>query len=99
MWRIRGIFGSHQLPTYAGNASDDGNRSDPKRVRYEVFGPPGAVADINYIDADGDPNQVVGAALPWSVEVETNLPGDGGKRCGTRRRRLHRMPDHCGRRR
>ena len=74
VWRIRGVFGSQQLPTYAGSRSEDANKSDPIRVRYEIFGPPGAVADINYIDASGDPNQVNGAALPWSVEVETNSP-------------------------
>lgn len=74
VWRIRNIFGSQQLPTYAGNVTDDGNRSDPKVVRYEVFGDPGAYADINYIDAEGDPNQIVGAPLPWSIEVETTSP-------------------------
>lgn len=74
VWRIRNIFGSHQLPTYAGSMSEDSNRSDPKIVRYEIFGNLGARADINYIDDEGDPNQVVGATLPWSVEVETNSP-------------------------
>lgn len=74
MWRIRNVFGSHPLPTYAGNMSEDTNRSAPKIVRYEIFGAPGATADINYIDDQGDPNQVVGAKLPWSVEVETNTP-------------------------
>ncbi|PRC44462.1 hypothetical protein C6A85_000000100125 [Mycobacterium sp. ITM-2017-0098] len=74
VWRIRNIFGSQHLPTYAGNVSDDANRSDPKVVRYEVFGEPGAYADINYIDAEGDPNQIVGATLPWSIEVETTSP-------------------------
>ncbi|MCV7154538.1 MmpS family protein [Mycolicibacterium pyrenivorans] len=74
VWRIRNIFGSHQLPTYAGSMSEDSNKSDPEIVRYEVFGDPGATADINYIDDEGDPNQVVGATLPWSIEVETNSP-------------------------
>lgn len=74
VWRIRNIFGSHQLPTYAGSMSEDSIRTDPKRVRYEVYGNPGATADINYIDAEGDPNQVVGAALPWAIEVETTSP-------------------------
>jgi hypothetical protein len=72
--RIRGIFGSHQLPTYAGSMSEDANKSDPKRVRYEIFGPPGAVADINYLDAEGDPNQVSGARLPWSIDIESYSP-------------------------
>ncbi len=74
VWRIRNIFGSHQLPTYAGNTSEESVRSEPKRVRYEVYGNPGATADINYIDAEGDPNQIVAAPLPWSIEVETNSP-------------------------
>ncbi len=50
VWRIRGIFGSHQLPTYAGSMTDDKNNSKPKHVVYEIFGPPGTIADINYID-------------------------------------------------
>lgn len=74
VWRIRNIFGSHQLPTYAGNMTEGSDLTDPKVVRYEIFGDPGATADINYIDDDGDPNQIVGATLPWSVEVETNSP-------------------------
>ncbi len=41
---------------------------------YEVFGNPGATADINYLDPSGEPVQVDGAALPWSVEVSTTAP-------------------------
>jgi Mycobacterium membrane protein len=72
--RVRGIFGSHQLPTYAGSMSDDEHRSDPKRVVYQIFGPAGAVADINYIDDDGETNQINGATLPWSHEIITTAP-------------------------
>jgi hypothetical protein len=72
--RVRGIFGSHQLPTYAGSKSDDKYKSDPKRVVYQIFGPPGTVADINYLDDYGTPHQVNGAVLPWSVEIVTNAP-------------------------
>ena len=72
--RIRGIFGSHQLPTYAGSMSDDSHKSDPKRVVYEIFGPPGATADINFIDDEGETNQVNDAPLPWSHEIVTTAP-------------------------
>ncbi len=72
--RVRGIFGSHELPTYAGSMSDDTNTSDPKRVLYEIFGPAGATADINYIDDDGETNQVNDAVLPWSHEIVTTAP-------------------------
>lgn len=76
--RVRGIFGSHQLPTYAGSMSDDQHKSDSKRVVYEVFGPPGATADINYIDDEGETNQVDNATLPWSHEIVTTAPSMTG---------------------
>ncbi|TEA03314.1 MmpS family transport accessory protein [Mycobacteroides salmoniphilum] len=61
VWRIRGIFGSHQLPTY-----------------YEIYGPPGTIADINYIDKEGEPHQINGATLPWSIEIVTTAPSMTG---------------------
>ncbi|OBA93150.1 hypothetical protein A5662_01800 [Mycobacteriaceae bacterium 1482268.1] len=72
--RVRGIFGSHQLPTYAGSMSDNSNKTDPKSLIYEVWGPPGATADINYIDDEGETNQVNDATLPWSHEIISNAP-------------------------
>ncbi|MCX2932043.1 MmpS family transport accessory protein [Mycobacterium sp. CVI_P3] len=76
--RVRGIFGSHQLPTYAGSMSDDKRKSDPKRVVYQIFGPPGTIADINYLDDSGTPHQVDAAVLPWSVEIVTTAPAMAG---------------------
>jgi hypothetical protein len=76
--RVRGIFGSHQMPTYAGGMSDEKNKSDPKRVVYEILGPDGAVADIDYTDDDGQPHQVNGATLPWSFEIVTSAPSMTG---------------------
>jgi hypothetical protein len=76
--RIRGVFGSHTLETYAGSMSDTDNNSDPKHLTYEIFGLPGASADINYIDEEGEPHQIVGAALPWSHTVITNAPSMTG---------------------
>jgi len=78
VWRVRGIFGSYQPPTYAGSMSDNENNFSPKHVLYEIFGPPGTVADINYIDEEGEPHQIVGAALPWSFEVVTTAPSMTG---------------------
>lgn len=72
--RIRGVFGSHELPTYAGSMSDNANKTDPKSLVYEVWGPPGATADINYIDDEGETNQVNDATLPWSHEIISNAP-------------------------
>jgi hypothetical protein len=76
--RIRGVFGSHKLETYAGSMSDTDNNSDPKHVRYEIFGPAGTVADINYIDEEGEPHQINGASVPWSFEIITTAPSMTG---------------------
>lgn len=78
VWRIRGIFGSYQIPTYAGSMTDDKNNSKPKHVLYEIFGPPGASADINYVDKEGENHQINGATLPWSTEVITTAPAMTG---------------------
>jgi hypothetical protein len=72
--RIREIFGSHKIPTYAGSMSDEENNSNPKHVTYEIFGPPGTIADINYVDEEGKPHQINGAQVPWSFTIVTTAP-------------------------
>lgn len=71
VWRIHGIFGSDNRPAYSDSAHDDSKPFNPKRLTYEVFGPPGAVADISYFDVNGDPKRVEGAHLPWTLKLET----------------------------
>jgi hypothetical protein len=44
--------------------------ADP-RLTYEVFGPPGTVADISYFDVNADPQRVDGAKLPWTMKLTT----------------------------
>jgi hypothetical protein len=70
--RLHGLFGSHPHVSDAGNA-DAIIQFNPKRVVYEVFGPPGSVATINYLDADAQPLQVEDATLPWSLTLVTTL--------------------------
>jgi Mycobacterium membrane protein len=65
--RLHGIFGSDKRPSYADSNIKETKPFNPKHLTYEVFGPPGTVADINYFDIDGDPRPVKGANLPWSV--------------------------------
>src|ERR1700733_4379746 len=70
--RLHGIFGSHQHVS-------DGSNDDaivafsPKRVVYEIFGPAGATATIDYLDADAQPREVDNATIPWSFPIETTL--------------------------
>ena len=40
----------------------------------EVFGPPGTVASINYLDVNAQPQRVDDTALPWSYDVTTTEP-------------------------
>jgi hypothetical protein len=71
--RLHGIFGSEERPSYADTKVNDNQTFDPKHVVYEVFGPPGTVADISYFDVNSDPQLVEGASLPWSLDIATNL--------------------------
>lgn len=72
--RIHGIFGSEKRPSYADSANSDTKPFNPKHLTYEVFGPPGTVADISYFDVDGDPKRVDGATLPWTLPLTTTSP-------------------------
>jgi nitrate reductase NapE component len=74
VWRIHGIFGSEKRPSYSDSATDNSKPFNPKRLTYEVFGPPGTVADISYFDVDADPKRVDGAQLPWSLDFTTTSP-------------------------
>ena len=71
VWRIHGIFGSDKRPSYSDSANSDTKPFNPKHLTYEVFGPPGTVADISYFDVDADPRRVDGAHLPWTLNLTT----------------------------
>ena len=71
VWRIHGIFGSERRPAYSDSATDDSKPFNPKRITYEVWGPPGATADISYFDTNADPQHVDGATLPWTLNMTT----------------------------
>src|ERR1700756_3750445 len=70
--RLHGIFGSDMYHPDTANA-DAIVQFNPKRVLYEVFGPAGTVADINYLDAEAQPQRVDAATLPWSLILVTTL--------------------------
>ena len=66
--RLHGIFGSENRLPYADSRVADTKPFNPKHLRYEIFGPPGTVADISYFGDNGDPQHVDGVRLPWSLE-------------------------------
>ncbi|HZE17131.1 MAG TPA: MmpS family transport accessory protein [Mycobacterium sp.] len=71
--RLHRIFGSQDLNAGAG-AGIQIVQFNPKVVTYEVFGPAGTTASINYWDAEANTHQVDGAPLPWSYTISTTLP-------------------------
>ena len=71
--RLHKVFGSQDLNANAG-AGIKIVQFNPKVVKYEVDGPPGSTANINYWDADANTHQVNAAPLPWSYTISTTLP-------------------------
>ena len=71
--RLHKIFGSQDLNANAGKGIEI-VQFNPKVVVYDITGPPGATANINYWDEDANTHQVNAAPLPWSTTISTTLP-------------------------
>ena len=71
--RLHKVFGSQDLNANAG-AGIKIVQFNPKVVKYEILGPPGSTANINYWDADANTHQLNDVPLPWSFTVSTTLP-------------------------
>ncbi|MCV6970591.1 MmpS family transport accessory protein [Mycobacterium bohemicum] len=71
--RLHKIFGSQDLNANAGKGIEI-VQFNPKVVVYEISGPPGATANINYWDENANTHQVNDATLPWSATISTTLP-------------------------
>jgi Mycobacterium membrane protein len=70
--RLHKVFGSQDLNAAAG-AGIEIVQFNPKIVVYDVFGPAGTTATIDYFDADANTHEV-NTALPWSTTISTTLP-------------------------
>jgi hypothetical protein len=75
VYRLHGIFGSHNNTSAGSGLSEQTEPFNPKHITLEVFGSPGAVATINYVDINVQPQQILNAALPWSLTMVTTQPG------------------------
>ncbi|AKN18316.1 hypothetical protein MHAE_12061 [Mycobacterium haemophilum DSM 44634] len=73
VYRVHGFFASEKRESYADSNLGSSKPFNPKEIVYEVFGPPGTVADISYFDVNSDPQRVDGAQLPWSLHMTTTL--------------------------
>jgi hypothetical protein len=74
VYRLHGIFGSNDVVSWPRADSIENTNFNPKRVLFEVFGSPGAVATINYLDEHAQPQRVDDTPLPWSHTLTTTDP-------------------------
>lgn len=72
--RLHGVFGSNNEISRPGSDALENTGYNPKHVLFEVFGSPGSVATINYLDIHGQPQRVENVALPWSQTLTTDDP-------------------------
>jgi len=73
--RLHKIFGSQNLNAAGVNVKIV--QFHPKILVYDVFGPAGSTAVIDYFDADANTHKV-NVALPWSLTISTTLPSVSG---------------------
>lgn len=74
VYRLQRAFGSHDDVGTLAAMADQIVAFNPKRVRLEVFGEPGATATITFLDVNARPQRVDAAALPWSYDDSTTTP-------------------------
>jgi len=74
VYRLHGVFGKTELTRAGSGIANDTKPFNPKRVTYEIFGPTGTVATINYLDLQAQPQEVKDITLPWSLTLTTTAP-------------------------
>jgi hypothetical protein len=74
VYRLNGIFGSQDVTSTSSGAADEIVPFNPKHVVMDVFGPPGTVATITYMDVNAQPQRVDAARLPWTYDTTTTQP-------------------------
>ncbi|PND54576.1 hypothetical protein CRM90_27130 [Mycobacterium sp. ENV421] len=74
VFRLHGVFGKTETTRPGSGLANDTKPFNPKTVVYEIYGPPGAVATINYLDLDAQPQIARDVTLPWSLTLTTTAP-------------------------
>ena len=72
--RLHGVFGKTEITREGSGLANDPKPFNPKSVTYEIFGPPGTVATINYLNLDAEPQIARDVTLPWSLTLTTTAP-------------------------
>lgn len=74
VFRLQGIFASQDVTSTPNGADSDIVPFNPKHVVLEVYGPPGTVATITYLDVNAQPQRADDATLPWAYDATTTQP-------------------------
>ena len=74
VYRLHGIFASHDVTSTPSGSENDIVPFNPKHVVMEVFGPPGTMATITYLDVNAQPQHADAVALPWAYDTTTTQP-------------------------
>ncbi len=74
VYRLHGVFGKTEITRQGSGLANDTKPFNPKTVTYEIYGPPGTVATINYLDLDATPQIARDVTLPWSLTLTTTAP-------------------------
>jgi hypothetical protein len=74
VYRLHGVFGAHHSTATPSGFANEIVPFNPKHIVLEVFGPPGTVATINYLDVNAAPQHADDVTLPWSYDTSTTEP-------------------------
>jgi Mycobacterium membrane protein len=74
VYRLHGIFASHDVTSTPSGSENDIVPFNPKHVVMEVFGPPGTLATITYLDVNAQPQRADAVTLPWAYDTTTTQP-------------------------
>jgi hypothetical protein len=74
VYRLHGIFASQDVVSTPSGSANEIVPFNPKHVVLEVFGPPGTLATITYLDVDAQPQRADNVALPWAYDTTTTQP-------------------------
>jgi hypothetical protein len=74
VYRLHGVFASQDVTSTASGSGNDIVPFNPKHVVLQVFGAPGTVATITYLDVNAQPQRADAVTLPWAYDTTTTQP-------------------------
>jgi hypothetical protein len=74
VYRLHAVFASQDVTSTPSGSDSDIIPFNPKHVVLEVFGSPGTVATITYLDVNAQPQRADAVPLPWAYDTTTTQP-------------------------